>query len=70
MQSENLGATDIELTTEEVTAIEEKLVSLNTSALYGTTGGPGKQKERIAGKYKKENGGQKHGKESDYLLLT
>ena len=39
---ENLGAADIELTAEEVTAIDEKLDNLNTSALYGTTKGSGK----------------------------
>ena len=34
---ENLGAADIELTTEEVAAIDEKLDKLKMSALYGTT---------------------------------
>ena len=34
--SENLGATDVELTAAEVTAIDEKLDKLNTSPLYGT----------------------------------
>lgn len=33
---ENLGAADVELTAEEVAAIDEKLNKLNTSALYGT----------------------------------
>ena len=36
---ENLGAADIELTLEEVAAIDAQLDNLNTSALYGTTGG-------------------------------
>ena len=34
--SENLGAAEVELTPAEVTAIDEKLDSLNTSPLYGT----------------------------------
>ena len=39
---ENLGAADIDLTMEEVTAIDWQLDTLNTSALYGTGGGSGK----------------------------